>query len=564
MGNPSRISEDDLHRTALVAPRVATAIVVASDASPGLRQMRGPYVWHCDGTDDYVQIQAAIDACADLAGDDSQGKVVGTEGTFALGSTGITIPNAGGNDRDTHFEFDFSAALITYSGTGTAVTAGLVTSFMSRLAVKIGELQATGAAIASSSAVGISWTGFSNELDAWVSEFHAGKGLVLVDTNSGWFPHLRFTNCKIGITTAGDAGGNLFGMVDYRVISGSGVASGVALQDTGTGVGYASCAFGFFNACWYESGDWTIVDIDQFDYRFQINQLTAEYDAGETGDTILADFNIGAGAALGCLLVGHCNVNSGGGQRVVTGDAVNIRAIGSGGKNAYPPTIWNPCHVGHYATGNAADAIDTGDGRQAPDSVRFHTFTDDATTAVLVKGLRPSPGSPITFQFACKSSVADVKIEPRFAQYDNADAAKGMIGSCKFKVPALDTWYLVTVPAVTQTVERDVYKGSMEFAISNPGGGEDVNISEIACFVQTTSDAYIESEGTAAAVADGGTIAHGLATTVAPAFVSVVGSVANEVVAVTGLDGTNITVSIKKTTDQSAGTAQTIYWRARM
>lgn len=64
----------------------------------------------------------------------------------------------------------------------------------------------------------------------------------------------------------------------------------------------------------------------------------------------------------------------------------------------------------------------------------------------------------------------------------------------------------------------------------------------------------------AAAVADGGTIAHGCGAT--PTRLSVIGSVANEIVAVTGLDATNITVAIKKRVDGSAGTAQTIYWMA--
>ena len=68
-----------------------------------------------------------------------------------------------------------------------------------------------------------------------------------------------------------------------------------------------------------------------------------------------------------------------------------------------------------------------------------------------------------------------------------------------------------------------------------------------------------ENGGAAANVADGGTIAHGLATT--PTYVSVVGSVAGEMVQVTGLGAANITIAIK-THAGAAGTAQTIYWRA--
>jgi hypothetical protein len=65
--------------------------------------------------------------------------------------------------------------------------------------------------------------------------------------------------------------------------------------------------------------------------------------------------------------------------------------------------------------------------------------------------------------------------------------------------------------------------------------------------------------GAATSIGDGGTIAHGLSGTPSVAIVSP--SVASEMVSVTGLDGTNITVAIKKD-DGTAGTSQTIYWRA--
>ena len=70
-----------------------------------------------------------------------------------------------------------------------------------------------------------------------------------------------------------------------------------------------------------------------------------------------------------------------------------------------------------------------------------------------------------------------------------------------------------------------------------------------------------ENSGAAAAVADGGTIAHGCAA--APTKVIATGSVAGEMVTVTSIDATNITVAIKKH-DGSVGTTQTIYWRAEV
>ena len=70
-----------------------------------------------------------------------------------------------------------------------------------------------------------------------------------------------------------------------------------------------------------------------------------------------------------------------------------------------------------------------------------------------------------------------------------------------------------------------------------------------------------ENSGAATTVADGGTIAHGCVK--APTKVTLTGSVAGEIVTVTSIDATNITVAIKKP-DGSAGTTQTIYWRAEV
>ncbi|WP_343241640.1 NosD domain-containing protein [Methanoculleus sp. UBA312] len=70
-----------------------------------------------------------------------------------------------------------------------------------------------------------------------------------------------------------------------------------------------------------------------------------------------------------------------------------------------------------------------------------------------------------------------------------------------------------------------------------------------------------ENKGAAASTADGGTIAHGCAA--APTTATVSGSVAGEIVTVTSIDATNITVAIKKS-DGSAGTSQTVYWRAEV
>jgi hypothetical protein len=71
-----------------------------------------------------------------------------------------------------------------------------------------------------------------------------------------------------------------------------------------------------------------------------------------------------------------------------------------------------------------------------------------------------------------------------------------------------------------------------------------------------------ENKGAAASTADGGTIAHGCAA--APTTVTVSGSVAGEIVTVTSIDATNITVGIKAADGTTPGTSQTVYWRAEV
>jgi hypothetical protein len=68
-----------------------------------------------------------------------------------------------------------------------------------------------------------------------------------------------------------------------------------------------------------------------------------------------------------------------------------------------------------------------------------------------------------------------------------------------------------------------------------------------------------ENSGASGVIADGGTIAHGLATT--PTHAIITGSVAGEIVNVTGLGAANLTIAIKSNAG-AAGTNQVIYWRA--
>jgi hypothetical protein len=70
---------------------------------------------------------------------------------------------------------------------------------------------------------------------------------------------------------------------------------------------------------------------------------------------------------------------------------------------------------------------------------------------------------------------------------------------------------------------------------------------------------YDSNSGIAINVADGGTIDHLLYDT--PIAASLTGSVAGEIVTITSVDASHLTVAIKKN-DGSPGTTQTIYWKA--
>lgn len=68
------------------------------------------------------------------------------------------------------------------------------------------------------------------------------------------------------------------------------------------------------------------------------------------------------------------------------------------------------------------------------------------------------------------------------------------------------------------------------------------------------------AEGAASSVSDGGTIPHGLSHT--PTVYFVQATVTGEYARVSAVDGTNLTVAIKKIADDTAGTTQTIMYRA--
>lgn len=78
-------------------------------------------------------------------------------------------------------------------------------------------------------------------------------------------------------------------------------------------------------------------------------------------------------------------------------------------------------------------------------------------------------------------------------------------------------------------------------------------------YIYPTGRSKSSAHGANAATTDGGTIAHGLG--FVPGFALLTGTVAQQIVTVTSLDATNITVAIK-TTAGASGTSQVVYWMA--
>jgi hypothetical protein len=124
---------------------------------------------------------------------------------------------------------------------------------------------------------------------------------------------------------------------------------------------------------------------------------------------------------------------------------------------------------------------------------------------------------------------------------DNIKFISGIIRGCRDRAIVLST--------ATNSTIRDLITPHPISA-----GGYSNNVCNVSSHVNSNS-------GAAATVADGGTIAHGCVK--APTKVTLTGSVAGEIVTVTSIDATNITVAIKKP-DGSAGTPQTVYWRAEV
>lgn len=92
------------------------------------------------------------------------------------------------------------------------------------------------------------------------------------------------------------------------------------------------------------------------------------------------------------------------------------------------------------------------------------------------------------------------------------------------------------------------------------GGGATGTLNTLSALMIKNNDGYVdENGGVTGNVADGGTFAHGLSGT--PTYCVATGSVAGDLISVSGLGAANVTVAIKDE-GGGAGTAQPLYWRA--
>jgi len=95
--------------------------------------------------------------------------------------------------------------------------------------------------------------------------------------------------------------------------------------------------------------------------------------------------------------------------------------------------------------------------------------------------------------------------------------------------------------------------GHLEQGINYSGGTIDK-------FVETTG--YVTANSGSASVADTDTIAHGLDET--PSYVNLTASVDGHIAVATAVDATSITVGLVDDAGSAVGTAETVYWEAKV
>lgn len=155
--------------------------------------------------------------------------------------------------------------------------------------------------------------------------------------------------------------------------------------------------------------------------------------------------------------------------------------------------------------------------------------------------------------------------------YDN------IFEKCRLTLFSSKTVKLEGTGVMNNYIELDSYWGGVVPIVNHVTPGESNTIAVMAGSKTSATNLPVTLSGTAAnrcrvvdtrrgaelggtvAVADGGTITHGLMTT--PVWYWVMPTVAGEMASVTAVSSTTLTVALKKH-DNTAGTTQTVSWRA--
>lgn len=162
--------------------RAATLIVAASDSSISSREQAD---YTCDGTDDHVEIQAAINALP-ISG----GKILLLEGTYIKGNAaGITVPS--------NVEIELSNAAIIKLANSINSTASIFTNSdsingNSNIIIQGGTIEGNEESQTTGSMYGIIFTKVTNsKIDCWIKGFRsydvALNNCSGVDLSNRWF-----------------------------------------------------------------------------------------------------------------------------------------------------------------------------------------------------------------------------------------------------------------------------------------------------------------------------------------------------------------------------------------
>lgn len=485
------------------SPRTATYVVAASDAPAHVQRQAD---WVCDGTDDQVEIQAAIDA---LTAGRSVLQTVTLAGTFTIAAP-ITIAH--------YTHLDLTAAKLV----GTAASAMLYATNGNSVRITGGEIDCDDVAT------------YGIELDRILDARIEGVTVRNAATNCVHLvrcPRPRITGCVI-------SGAAAHGVYLYYCGIGH-VVTGGSSKDSSPPIVDGCFVTNNGKYGLYSDG---VHDIHVCNCNFEQNGAAAVVDDGGgvkirdpiettiTGNNF--EYNSRAGGQYGLTVVldNPSEFAFAGGSINVVGNLFQGERNNIGIVNDAPTAGYL------YVINIAANTLLT------TNWYGLHIRGPTATTLINVTAnqIRYSTSNANTWAIMIEREAGA-----------GTDASGIVIFGNQIYGPATAI-RLGTDITGAQIVENTF--GNTTTPISYGTGA--------SATVERNRGYVTESHGAAASTTDGGTIAHGCAA--APTIATVSGSVAGEIVTVTSIDATNITVAIKAADGTTSGTSQTVYWRAEV